>query len=76
MVEKKNAKATTPMALPVIRPRVAGIDIGSAQHWVCGPARADAHECRLVVAHELHAIGSIAKRHHALANAVRIGFGN
>jgi len=42
MVEKKNAKATTPMALPVIRPRVAGIDIGSAQHWVCGPARADA----------------------------------
>src|SRR5438876_9739464 len=41
MVEKRNAKSTTPRALPVIRPRVAGIDIGSAQHWVCGPARAD-----------------------------------
>jgi hypothetical protein len=26
----------------VVRPLVAGIDIGSAEHWVCGPARADA----------------------------------
>src|SRR6266700_2132373 len=23
--------------LPVIRPRVAGIDLGSEQHWVCAP---------------------------------------
>lgn len=38
---KKTAPSATPTALPVIRPRVAGIDIGSAQHWVCGPARAD-----------------------------------
>ena len=38
---KRKAKSATPTALPVIRPRVAGIDIGSSQHWVCGPARAD-----------------------------------
>jgi hypothetical protein len=30
-----------PTALPVIRPRVAGLDVGSSQHWVCGPARED-----------------------------------
>jgi transposase len=29
------------MSLPAIRPLVAGIDVGSTQHWVCGPARAD-----------------------------------
>jgi transposase len=28
--------------LPVIRPRVAGLDIGSTEHWVCAP-RADGH---------------------------------
>src|SRR5712691_12834568 len=38
---KKRPKVATPTALPVVRPRVAGLDIGSAQHWVCGPARAD-----------------------------------
>lgn len=38
---KKTAKSATPTALPVMRSRVAGIDIGSAQHWVCGPASAD-----------------------------------
>ena len=38
---KRKAKSATPTALPVIRPRVAGIDIGSSQHWVCGPASAD-----------------------------------
>ena len=41
MVEEKHAKPTRPMALPVIRPKVAGIDIGSTEDWVCGPARAD-----------------------------------
>lgn len=30
-----------PTALPAIRPRVAGLDVGSSQHWVCGPASAD-----------------------------------
>ena len=33
--------ALLPTSLPVIRPRVAGIDVGSSQHWVCGPARPD-----------------------------------
>jgi transposase len=30
-----------PTSLPAIRPMVGGIDLGSTQHWVCGPARAD-----------------------------------
>jgi len=30
-----------PTSLPVVRPMVAGLDVGSTQHWVCGPARAD-----------------------------------
>jgi hypothetical protein len=30
-----------PTSLPAIRPRVAGLDVGSSQHWVCGPARED-----------------------------------
>lgn len=34
---KKSARASTPSALPVIEPNVAGIDVGSTQHWVCGP---------------------------------------
>ena len=25
--------------LPVIRPNVAGIDLGSTQHWVCAPKK-------------------------------------
>jgi transposase len=33
--------APVPTSLPVIRPMVAGIDVGSAEHWVCGPARDD-----------------------------------
>ena len=28
-------------SLPIIRPMVAGVDIGSEEHWVCGPARDD-----------------------------------
>lgn len=38
---KKPAHASTPSALPIINPNVAGIDVGSTQHWVCGPAGAD-----------------------------------
>ena len=30
-----------PLALPRIRPDAAGVDLGSAEHWVCGPPRAD-----------------------------------
>src|SRR5712692_8774308 len=33
--------APLPTSLPAIRPMVAGIDVGSAQHWVCGPPRPD-----------------------------------
>ncbi len=32
-----------PPSLPAIRPLVAGVDVGSAEHWVCGPARDDGH---------------------------------
>ena len=39
---KKKRTAATPTALPVVRPQVAGIDIGSTEHWVCGPGAADA----------------------------------
>ena len=28
-------------ALQVLRPQVAGIDLGSCEHWVCGPPRED-----------------------------------
>jgi transposase len=38
---RKKAKVALPTSLPAIRPMVAGIDVGSAQHWVCGPARQD-----------------------------------
>lgn len=31
----------SPTSLPVIRPRVAGLDVGSSEHWACGPARED-----------------------------------
>jgi transposase len=42
----KRRKTTTrrrgkAVPLPVIQPSVAGIDIGSTEHWVCGPALAD-----------------------------------
>lgn len=37
---KKPTKAG-PATLPVLQPMVAGVDIGSTEHWVCGPARAD-----------------------------------
>lgn len=30
-----------PAALQAMRPMVAGIDIGSREHWVCGPVRED-----------------------------------
>ena len=39
---KKKRTAATPAALPVVRPQVAGIDIGSTEHWVGGPVTADA----------------------------------
>lgn len=34
-------KKTRSISMPVIRSQVAGMDLGSEQHWVCGPARDD-----------------------------------
>src|SRR3954452_1166339 len=39
--DKKRTAATTATSLPTVQPRVAGSDVGSSQHWVCGPARGD-----------------------------------
>ena len=39
--DHKKSDARLRAALPAIRPMVAGIDVGSSQHWVCGPAKAD-----------------------------------
>jgi transposase len=45
MTKEKNTMGTKAKndvaALPAIRPLVAGIDIGSKEHWVCGPTRED-----------------------------------
>src|ERR1043165_5832604 len=39
---KKTSRKTSPaISLPAIRPDVAGIDIGSSQHWVCAPPQPD-----------------------------------
>lgn len=37
----RRGKQSPPTALPAIQPMVAGIDVGSKEHWVCGPQRAD-----------------------------------
>lgn len=39
--DRRTAEGPLPTSLPAIRPMVAGLDVGSSQHWVCGPARAD-----------------------------------
>ena len=39
--KRKKKKPATPVALPVVRSMVAGLDIGSSQHWVCGPPQPD-----------------------------------
>lgn len=38
---KSRKKRKAPVTLTTIRPMVAGIDIGSREHWVCGPQRPD-----------------------------------
>jgi transposase len=35
--KRKKPKSTNSTALPILQPLVAGIDVGSTQHWVCGP---------------------------------------
>jgi len=37
----KTTTATAATSLPTVQATVAGIDIGSSQHWVCGPARGE-----------------------------------
>jgi transposase len=37
----KKTAATAATSLPTVQTLVAGIDVGSIQHWVCGPARGD-----------------------------------
>jgi len=44
---KKTTRSATPTTLPVIQPLVAGIDIGSSQHWVCGPSQGETPNVRV-----------------------------
>jgi transposase len=39
--KSRKARSTTPQGLQAIRPMVAGVDIGSREHWVCGPPLED-----------------------------------
>ena len=40
--KRRGKKKVRPIqALPVIRANSAGIDLGSQEHWVCGPPRGD-----------------------------------
>lgn len=44
MRNRKGSRTSTtpaPTALPVLRPRVAGLDVGSTQHWACAPPKPD-----------------------------------
>jgi transposase len=41
MANGKSMKKQASRALVAIRPMVAGIDVGSKEHWVCGPATTD-----------------------------------
>lgn len=38
---RKSVQRVVAASLPAVRPKVAGLDVGSSQHWVCGPARPD-----------------------------------
>jgi transposase len=38
---KRTTRKGLPKSLPAINGKVAGIDVGSQEHWVCGPARDD-----------------------------------
>lgn len=58
---KKKRTVATPAALPVVRPQVAGIDIGSSEHWVAGPVHPDA-------APNVRAFGTTTDELHALAD--------
>ncbi len=36
--QSRRRREASPAALAKIRPQVAGVDLGSVEHWVCGPA--------------------------------------
>lgn len=38
---KKSTKSKPAQWMPVLRANVAGVDLGSREHWVCGPPRDD-----------------------------------
>jgi transposase len=59
--KKEKRKAAVPTSLPVVRPKVAGIDVGSTQHWVCGPARGDCEP-------NVHVFGTTTDQLNALAD--------
>ena len=40
-IRKGHQTARVPTSIPATRPLVGGIDVGSSEHWVCGPARSD-----------------------------------
>lgn len=50
-----------PTSRPAIRPRVAGLDVGSSQHWGCGPAREDGQP-------NVRVFGTTTDQLHALAD--------
>ena len=41
MSDDKKTRPKKVRPLPMMQPMVAGIDIGSSQHWVCGPPKED-----------------------------------
>ena len=36
--QRRRRREASPAALPKIRPQVAGVDLGSVEHWLCGSA--------------------------------------
>jgi transposase len=57
---RKNA-TPFPTSLPAIRPNVAGLDVGSSEHWVCGPAKEDGTP-------NVRVFGTTTDQLHALAD--------
>ena len=39
--QNRRSDRDPPAALPQIRPKVAGIDLGSREHWVCAPTKSE-----------------------------------
>ncbi len=40
-VKRTRVKKEVPSSLPAIQPTMAGVDVGSREHWVCAPAGED-----------------------------------